>query len=56
VPTAAVIEDGLEDCARVIRQEARHRLRTGKGIRIVSRSELLKSWLESDGLSLESRT
>jgi hypothetical protein len=55
VPAAAIVEDGLEDCARVIRQEARHRLRTGEGIRVFSRPELLKSWLESEGLSLESR-
>lgn len=55
VPAATIIEDGLEDCARVIRQEARHRLRTGNGIRVFSRPELLKSWLEGEGLSLESR-
>lgn len=55
VPAAAIVEDGLEDCARVIRQEARHRLRAGKGIRVFSRPELLKSWLESEGLTLESR-
>lgn len=55
VPAAAIVEDGLEDCARVIRQEARHRLRTGKGIRVFSRPELLKTWLESEGLTLESR-
>jgi hypothetical protein len=55
VPAAAIIEDGLEDCARVIRQEARHRLREGHGIRVFSRPELLRGWLEDQGLSLESR-
>ena len=55
VPAAAIIEDGLEDCARVIRQEARHRLREGRGIRVFSRPELLRGWLEAQGLSLESR-
>jgi hypothetical protein len=29
VPAAAILEDGLDDCARVIRQEARYRLRLG---------------------------
>lgn len=56
VPAAAVVEPGLDDCARVIRQEARHRLRQGKGVRVFSRPELLRSWLESEGLSLESRS
>lgn len=55
VPAAAIIEDGLEDCARVIRQEARHRLLQGHGIRVFSRPELLRGWLESQGLTLESR-
>lgn len=40
VPSAAITEDGLEDSARVIRQEARHRLKEGKGIRVFSRPEL----------------
>ena len=56
VPAAAIVEDGLEDCARVIRQEARHRLREGRGIRVFSRPELLRSWLEGEGISLESRS
>lgn len=56
VPAAAIIEDGLEDCARVIRQEARHRLCEGRGIRVFSRPELLKSWLEDQGIPLESRS
>lgn len=55
VPAAAIIEDGLEDCARVIRQEARHRLREGRGIRVFSRPALLQNWLEGEGISLESR-
>lgn len=55
VPAAAIIEDGVEDCARVIRQEARHRLREGRGIRVFSRPELLRRWLEYQGFALESR-
>jgi hypothetical protein len=56
VPAAAILEDGLQDCARVIRQEARHRLKSGQGIRVFSRPEKLKQWLEANGLSLESRS
>lgn len=55
VPAAAVTEEGLDDCARVIRQEARHRLRTGKGIKVFSRPERLKQWMEGDGIDFESR-
>lgn len=55
VPAAAILEDGLADCARVIRQEARHRLKSGKGIRVFSRPEELKLWLEANDLTLESR-
>jgi hypothetical protein len=55
VPAAAIVEDGLDDCARVIRQEARHRLKMGQGIRVFSRPGHLKKWLEDNGLTLESR-
>lgn len=55
VPAAAVTEDGLEDDARIIRQEARHRLKEGKGIKVFSRPERLKAWLEKNGLTIESR-
>jgi hypothetical protein len=55
VPAAAILEDGVEDCARVIRQEARYRLKKGYGIRVFSRPTKLKAWLESNGLTLESR-
>lgn len=55
VPAAAILEDGLDDSARIIRQEARHRLKAGGGIRVFSRPAKLKKWLEDNGLSLESR-
>jgi hypothetical protein len=38
-----------------VRQEARHRLKKGSGIRVFSRPDKLKAWLEANGLSLESR-
>lgn len=55
VPAAAITEDGCEDSARIIRQEARHRLKKGEGIRVFSRPAHLKKWLEDNGLTLESR-
>jgi hypothetical protein len=55
VPAAAILEDGCEDSARVIRQEARYRLKKGIGIRVFSRPAKLKDWLEKNDLTLESR-
>lgn len=55
VPAAAILEDGLDDSARIIRQEARHRLKKGSGIRVFSRPAKLKEWLEKNELTLESR-
>jgi hypothetical protein len=55
VPAAAILEDGCEDSARIIRQEARYRLKKGSGIRVFSRPAKLKKWLEANGLTLESR-
>lgn len=56
VPAAAILEDGCQDSARIVRQEARHRLRNGAGIRVFSRPAKLKAWLEENGLTLESRS
>jgi beta-lactamase superfamily II metal-dependent hydrolase len=55
VPAAAVTEEGAEDDARVIRQEARYRLRQGKGIKVFSRPERLHDLLESWGLTVADR-
>ncbi len=55
VPAGVLTEIALDDDARVIRQEARHRLKEGKGIKVFSRPEALKSYLEENGLTLESR-
>lgn len=55
VPAAAILETNISDCARVIRQEARYRLKQGRGIKVFSRPGLLKDWLEAEGLTLESR-
>lgn len=55
VPAAAIVEEGTDGDARVIRQEARHRLRNGSGILVFSRPEHLKDWFEQEGIPLESR-
>jgi hypothetical protein len=55
VPAAVIVENGLEGDARILQAEARFRLRTGDGIRVFSRPERLKEWLEKEGLTLESR-
>lgn len=55
VPAAAITESGIDDDARVIRQEARHRLKSGKGIKVFSRPEKLESFLTANGLSIADR-
>ena len=55
VPAAAILEEGSKDSARIIRQEARYRLKKGSGIRVFSRPDKLKDWLEKNGLTLQSR-
>lgn len=55
VPAAAITEEGLTGEAKIIQAEARHRLREGDGIRVFSRPEALKDWLQAEGLTLESR-
>ena len=55
VPAAAILEEGLEDSARIIRQEARHRLKAGSGVRVFSRPSRLEKWLKENGLTLKSR-
>lgn len=55
VPAAAILEENLKDDARIVRAEARHRLRQGKGIRVFSFPDRLKQWMESEGIDFESR-
>ena len=55
VPAAAILEDNLKDDARIIRSEARHQLREGKGIRVFSFPERLKQWMDKEGIDFESR-
>lgn len=59
VPAAMILEEATADQKGqefvILRQEARHRLKEGKGIRVFSKPEKLKAWLEENGLTLESR-
>lgn len=55
VPAAAVLEARLPEHGRVIRQEARHRLRRGSGIKVFSRPEALGSLLADWGLAIDDR-
>lgn len=53
VPAAVILEDNLKDDARIVRAEARHRLRKGRGIKVFSRPERLRKWIEDEGLDFE---
>lgn len=56
VPAAVITETGVEDSeGRIIQAEARYRLKEGGGIRVFSRPEMLRRWLEGQGLKLEDR-
>lgn len=55
VPAAVITEGGCTEEDRIIRQEARYRLKQGSGIRVFSRPEQLKKWLEGEGLSVADR-
>lgn len=59
VPAAMILEtcttDERSDEFVIWRQEARHRLKEGKGIQVFSKPEKLQEWLEENGLTLESR-
>lgn len=55
VPASAITETGVEDDAWAVRQEARYRLKKGRGIKVFSRPEALKAFLEENGLTVESR-
>lgn len=59
VPAAMVLEEGTHADRSsefvIWRQEARHRLREGRGIRVFSKPDKLKGWLNDNGLTLDSR-
>ncbi len=55
VPAAVILEKTSNEDHRILRAEARYRLKKGKGIRVFSKPDLLKKWLEDEGLTLKSR-
>jgi hypothetical protein len=59
VPAAMILEtatNGQQSSEFVIwRQEARYRLKQGEGIRVFSKPDKLKEWLEGEGLTVELR-
>lgn len=59
VPAAMVVEEATGDQQQtdrvLLRQEARYRLRHGKGIRIFSKPEMLRDWMGGQGIDFESR-
>ncbi len=55
VPAAMVIDTEINDEAKILRAEARYRLKKGKGIKVFSRPEKLKEWLDGEGLTIEER-
>jgi hypothetical protein len=59
VPAAMILEQGTNEQQSneviIWRQEARYRLKEGKGIRVFSKPEKLKDWLEANRLTLDRR-
>ncbi len=59
VPAAMILETATNDQQSdefvTWRQEARHRLREGEGIRVFSKPDKLKDWLQNEGLSVAER-
>lgn len=59
VPAAIILhevkKDELSDPFAILRKEAQHRFRIGKGIRVFSKPDKLKNWLEQQGYKLEDR-
>ena len=59
VPASMILDTATNDDQSsefvIWRQEARYRLKQGKGIRVFSKPEKLKNWLEQNGLTVDSR-
>lgn len=55
VPAEAILEEGLDGDPRLIRAEARYRLREGKDVLVFSQPERLRQWMKDNGIDFESR-
>jgi len=53
VPAAVILETSPEGESRIVRDEARHRLRNKGKIKVVSNPEKLEEWLENQNLKLD---
>lgn len=56
VPACFIVEAGLEGSARIIREEAKHRLKKGKGVRVFGNPGVLDDWLEKEGIDPAERS
>jgi len=54
VPAAAILEKELDGDALLVQTEARYRLKQGNGIRVFSKPENLKAWMESRNIDFDS--
>jgi len=56
IPAAMITEQSLDDDqARILQEEAQHRFREGKGIRVFSRPGRLRKWCEKHDIDLNDR-
>lgn len=55
VPAAAILEEGMTQEGKVLRAEARYRLKQGGGIRVFSGPNALDAWLRDNGIDPEDR-
>ena len=57
VPAAAILESRWEQSeeGRIVQAEARHRLKEGKGIRVISEPKALDKWLSDSGVNPDER-
>ncbi len=55
VPATAITESGVEGDARIVREEAKYRLKQGIGIKVFSHPNQLESFLKDNNLTVESR-
>jgi beta-lactamase superfamily II metal-dependent hydrolase len=53
VPSNLLTEVGCEDHTKIIRKEARHRFKEGKGIRVFSRPDSLREWCRDNDIDFD---
>jgi hypothetical protein len=53
VPAQVILEEGCEDETKILRAEARYRLRNKKDIKVFSKPGKLKDWLSKEGIPFD---